>query len=177
MTAGNKYEYRWADGVRVKRPIECSAPDYVSYLMDWIERQLDDEKIFPQEHGNGFPSNFHRIVSTIFKRMFRVYAHMYHSHAQQLRELGAEAHLNTCFKHFIFFTQAFGLVDRRELAPLQELIDSLQDLPQPQVGLHQAQSQQQQQQHRSEQSSDSSVQPSSESSRLGSDYAAPVSGR
>lgn len=45
MTAGNKYEYRWADGVKVKRPIECSAPDYVHYLMDWVERQLDDENV------------------------------------------------------------------------------------------------------------------------------------
>lgn len=136
MTAGNKYEYRWADGVRVKKPIECSAPDYVAYLMDWIERQLDDESIFPQEHGKDFPSNFHHIVSTIFKRIFRVYAHMYHSHFEQLSRLGAEAHLNTCFKHFIFFTQAFGLVDRRELAPLQELIDTLQDLPPAQIGLN-----------------------------------------
>ena len=29
MTAGPKFEYRWADGVKVKKPIECSAPEYV----------------------------------------------------------------------------------------------------------------------------------------------------
>lgn len=46
-----RYEYRWADGVQIKKPIEVSAPKYVDYLMDWIETQLDDESIFPQKLG------------------------------------------------------------------------------------------------------------------------------
>jgi MOB kinase activator 1 len=45
MSAGPKYEYRWADGVKVKKPIECSAPEYVEYLMEWVESQLDDESV------------------------------------------------------------------------------------------------------------------------------------
>ena len=39
--------------------------------------------------------------------------------------LGEEAHLNTSFKHFIYFVQEFDLIDRKELAPLQELIERL----------------------------------------------------
>jgi len=39
--------------------------------------------------------------------------------------LGEEAHLNTSFKHFIYFVQEFSLVDKKELAPLQELISQL----------------------------------------------------
>lgn len=46
-----RYEYRWADGVQIKKPIEVSAPKYVEYLMEWIEVQLDDESIFPQKLG------------------------------------------------------------------------------------------------------------------------------
>jgi hypothetical protein len=45
------YEYRWADGAKIKRPIEVSAPKYVEYLMDWVEAQLDEETIFPQKLG------------------------------------------------------------------------------------------------------------------------------
>ena len=44
------------------------------------------------------------VTKTIFKRLFRVYAHIYHSHFKQVVSLDEEAHLNTCFKHFIFFT-------------------------------------------------------------------------
>ena len=38
--------------------------------------------------------------------------------------LSAEAHLNTCFKHFIFFVLQFDLVDSKELQPLAHLIES-----------------------------------------------------
>lgn len=64
-------------------------------------------------------------MKVIFKRLFRVYAHIYHSHFQKIVSLKEEAHLNTCFKHFIYFTQHFDLIDKKELAPLQELIDSI----------------------------------------------------
>ncbi|KAL7168518.1 hypothetical protein ACSBR2_038865 [Camellia fascicularis] len=104
MTAGPKYEYRWADGVTIKKPIEVSAPKYVEYLMDWIEAQLDDESIFPQKLGASFPPNFQDVVKTIFKRLFRVYAHIYHTHFEKIVSLKEEAHLNTCFKHFVLFT-------------------------------------------------------------------------
>ncbi|TVU46595.1 hypothetical protein EJB05_06138, partial [Eragrostis curvula] len=125
MSAGPKYEYRWADGVKIKRPIEVSAPKYVEYLMDWIEAQLDDESIFPQKLGTPFPPNFHDVVKTIFKRLFRVYAHVYHSHFQMIVKLKEEAHLNTCFKHFTMFTLEFRLIDRTELAPLGELVEPI----------------------------------------------------
>ncbi|KAG6389665.1 hypothetical protein SASPL_151137 [Salvia splendens] len=125
MSAGPKYEYRWADGVTIKKPIEVSAPKYVEYLMDWIETQLDDESLFPQRLGAPFPTNFTDVVKTIFKRLFRVYAHIYHSHFQKIVSLKEEAHLNTCFKHFILFTYEFSLIDKKELAPLQELIESI----------------------------------------------------
>ncbi|KMZ57274.1 MOB kinase activator 1A [Zostera marina] len=125
MSAGPKFEYRWADGVQIKKPIVVSASKYVDYLMDWIEVQLDNESLFPQKIGSPFPSNFHEIVRTIFKRLFRVYAHIYHSHFQKIVSLKEEAHLNTCFKHFILFTWEFHLIDKSELAPLNDLIDSI----------------------------------------------------
>ncbi|KAJ6407268.1 hypothetical protein OIU84_010719 [Salix udensis] len=125
MTAGPKYEYRWADGVAIKKPIEVSASKYVEYLMDWIEAQLDDELIFPQKLGAPFPPNFQDVVRTIFKRSFRVYAHIYHSHFQKIVSLKEEAHLNTCFKHFVLFAWEFHLIDKGELAPLYDLVESI----------------------------------------------------
>ncbi|XP_028102438.1 MOB kinase activator-like 1A [Camellia sinensis] len=124
-TAGPKYEYRLADGVQIKKPIEVSALKYVEYLMDWIESQLNGESIFPQRLGAPFPPNFREVVKTIFKRMFCVYAHIYHCHFQKIVSLKEEAHLNTCFKHYILFTCEFGLIDKKELAPLQELVESV----------------------------------------------------
>ncbi|XP_072165620.1 MOB kinase activator 1B [Diadema setosum] len=123
MSAGPKYEYHWADGQTVKKPIKCSAPKYIDYLMTWVQDQLDDETIFPSKIGVPFPKNFMTIAKTILKRLFRVYAHIYHQHFKEIVFLAEEAHLNTSFKHFIYFVQEFNLIDRKELAPLQELID------------------------------------------------------
>ncbi|XP_045584078.2 MOB kinase activator-like 1 isoform X2 [Procambarus clarkii] len=125
MSAGPKYEYHWADGQTVKKPIKCSAPKYIDYLMTWVQDQLDDEALFPSKIGVPFPRNFQSNAKTILKRLFRVYAHIYHQHFSEVVQLGEEAHLNTSFKHFIFFVQEFQLIERKELAPLQELIDKL----------------------------------------------------
>lgn len=90
--------------------------------MTWVENQLNNENLFPWQPGVPFPKNFLSVIKVIFKRLFRVYAHIYHSHFQHIMSLGLEYHLNTCFKHFIFFIDEFKLVDDKELAPLAELI-------------------------------------------------------
>jgi MOB kinase activator 1 len=95
-------------------------------------------------------------VRTIFRRLFRVYAHIYSSHFDHICALGIEgslitkilagvtlrllqAHLNTSYRHFFLFVTEvsriasrsatcalvsflqFDLVDKKELAPLDEL--------------------------------------------------------
>lgn len=136
----DRYEYHWCDGAQFKKPTKVSAPEYVDHLMTWVQSQLDDESIFPSKLGTlpflikvktwtfvgvPFPKSFSGVVKNIFKRLFRIYAHIYHSHFPKIVSLGEEAHLNTSFKHFIFFVQEFQLIDKKELAPLQELIASL----------------------------------------------------
>eukprot|EP00347_Sterkiella_histriomuscorum_P007611 403348249 len=127
MSAGPKYEYLWADGHNVKTPLKVSASEYIDFLMTWVENQLNNEKIFPCQLGVPFPKNFINIIKVIFKRLFRVYAHIYHTHFQHIMLLSAETHLNTCFKHFIYFIDQFNLVDQKELAPLAELIQQFKE--------------------------------------------------
>ena len=40
-----------------------------------------------------------------------------------IKELGAEAHLNTCFKHFMFFILEFKLVADKEMKPIKSICD------------------------------------------------------
>jgi len=107
---------------KLKKPTEVSAPEYVELLMTWAESQLNDETIFPISFGSEYPKNFMPIVKQIYKRFFRVYAHIYHSHFSRIVRVGAEAHLNTCFKHFIYFVKEFKLIDDKETKPLEDLI-------------------------------------------------------
>jgi MOB kinase activator 1 len=125
MSAGPKYEYHWADGKEIKKAIKVSANQYAGYLFEWVKKQIDDQTIFPVKNTAPFPPNYLDKVKHIFKRLFRVYAHVYHAHFQHVVTLGIEAHVNTSFKHFIFFVLEFDLIDKKELAPLAEFIDSM----------------------------------------------------
>eukprot|EP01126_Amoeba_proteus_P019476 TRINITY_DN2004_c0_g1_i9.p1 TRINITY_DN2004_c0_g1~~TRINITY_DN2004_c0_g1_i9.p1 ORF type:complete len:107 (-),score=18.16 TRINITY_DN2004_c0_g1_i9:310-630(-) len=93
MSAGPKYQYLWMDGAKYKKPTDLSAPEYVDHLMDWIEQQLEDPSIFPPTTDQPFPRDFLKIISNIFKRMFRVYAHIYYSHFAEMVTIssGSEA--------------------------------------------------------------------------------------
>lgn len=124
MCAGDKVQYLWADGVKVKKPVSVPACEYVDLLMTWVESQLNDESIFPVRSAT-FPKNFLAVCQTIYKRFLRVYAHVYHHHINAIKELGADSHLNTCFKHFIYFVQEFKLVDETEQQPLKNVIESI----------------------------------------------------
>jgi len=125
MSAGPRFEYKWADGTRIKKPIRCSAPKYIDYMMTWAQATLDDESIFPVRVGEPFPSNIRAVICTLFKRLFRVYAHIYVLHFTSMQEMGAEPHLNTCFRHFMLFVREFDLIDQNELEPLKSLIDRI----------------------------------------------------
>ena len=71
MSAGSRFEYLWADGVAVTKPMKVSAPEYVDFLMTWVEGQINNERLFPTSTATPFPRDFKSIVSNIFKRLFR----------------------------------------------------------------------------------------------------------
>ncbi|KAI0921681.1 hypothetical protein AcV5_000795 [Taiwanofungus camphoratus] len=125
MHVAGRYEYLWEDGVRYKRPTKLPAPEYVDALMNWAQNLLDNEEIFPNKIGVPFPKNFRDTIRTIFRRLFRVYAHLYSNHFDHICALGIEAHLNTSYRHFFLFVNEFDLVDKKELAPLDELNDAI----------------------------------------------------
>ncbi|XP_051686640.2 MOB kinase activator 3A isoform X2 [Oryctolagus cuniculus] len=51
MSGGPRFEYRWQDEQRFRKPTALSAPRYVDLLMDWIEAQINDEELFPTSVG------------------------------------------------------------------------------------------------------------------------------
>lgn len=125
MTAGSKFTYQWADGKKVKKGIAVSAPEYIEYLFDWVYETISDPQIFPQDDDTKFPKTFRKIVANIYKRLFRLYAHIFHSHFDDFRNNGSEAHLNSSFKHFALFILQFDIVDQKDLMPLENLIQML----------------------------------------------------
>lgn len=126
MNAGPKYKYLWADGSRVKSPIDVPAPEYIDLMFTWIDEQVNDTKIFPEDQDVKFPRVFKSVVRKIFSRLFRLYAHIYRNHMKDVAAVGAEAHLNSCFRHFIQFVKEFKLLQEKEMKPLETVMRTLE---------------------------------------------------
>ena len=149
-------DVRVKDDAQYKKPTRLSAPEYIELLLTWVDAAISDTSIFPVEEGARFPRNFLSEVRNIYKRLFRLYAHLYCHHAEKIKSIGANAHLNTCFKHFsqphctasvppqtgaavadhclprcvlsaVYFVLEFNLMDKMDLAPLQKLIDRMRE--------------------------------------------------
>ncbi|CAF1067555.1 unnamed protein product, partial [Didymodactylos carnosus] len=121
MSGGPKYEYHWCDNLEYKKPTSLSAQMYITKLMEWIELQINDEALFPIQIGIPFPKSFHSICKKILSRLFRVFVHVYIHHFDKLKQLGAEPHVNTCYKHFMYFVTEFNLLKKEEIEPLYEM--------------------------------------------------------
>ncbi|KAK7888912.1 hypothetical protein WMY93_024472 [Mugilogobius chulae] len=121
MSGGLRYEYRWQDGEDYKRPTKLPALKYMNLLMDWIESLINNEDIFPTRVGVPFPKNFQQVCKKIVSRLFRVFVHVYIHHFDSICSMGAEAHINTCYKHYYYFITEFHLIDNSELQPLKEI--------------------------------------------------------
>ncbi|XP_040422177.1 MOB kinase activator 3C isoform X3 [Cygnus olor] len=73
MSGGLKYEYRWQDDSKYKKPTKLSAPQYMCMLMDWIEMLINNEDIFPTRIAERFADAIHNVMpelATVFQRLF-----------------------------------------------------------------------------------------------------------
>ncbi|OAP59492.1 hypothetical protein AYL99_06790 [Fonsecaea erecta] len=74
--------------------------------------------------SSGFPPHFHADVKAIIKQMFRCYAHLYHCHfTDPFWHIGRHAELNSCFVHFCTVAMYYDLISKKDMEPLQGLID------------------------------------------------------
>lgn len=132
MIATEEYEYLWQETnpsssalSLPRRPISLPACEYTENLMNWIQGFFDNDNIFPSKIGAPFPLQFQNLVKTIFKRLFRIYAHIYCHHFHEITELGLQSHLNTSLKHFVLFSNEFNLISRKDYGPLEDLVDTM----------------------------------------------------
>lgn len=78
--------------------------------------------------GVPFPKNFQQVCKKILSRLFRVFVHVYIHHFDSICSMGAEAHINTCYKHYYYFISEFNLIENSELEPLVRIKHGLRFL-------------------------------------------------
>ncbi|KAI9690871.1 MAG: Mitotic exit network component [Bathelium mastoideum] len=127
ILTAHRFEYLWQDSENYKRPTKMPAPEYIEHLMAWVQSNIDNESMFPSRIGVPFPKAFSTTIRQIFKRLYRVYAHIYCHHYPVVIHLGLEPHLNTSFKHYVLFVDEHGLSGGAKdfWGPLGDLVESM----------------------------------------------------
>jgi len=120
--SGPKHDYLWKDDGKYKKPTKLPAPKYNEILLLWVEERLNNQAVIPDD-GVTFSPDFLEHIKNIFRRLIRMYGHIYVAHTDDMRGIGANAHLNTCFKHIIYFILEFKLVSKDDLEPYRGLIE------------------------------------------------------
>lgn len=126
MSGPSLRTYLWVDEKGKK--LRIAAPQYVDYVMTYIQKTISDESVFPTKYGNEFPSNFESLVRKILKLLFHIVAHLYHCHFREIVLLNLHAHLNCVFSHLILLNDRYQLIEPRETEILQDLIIALRIL-------------------------------------------------
>lgn len=127
MVGPGPRQYMWMDDKGKKSRL--SSPQYVDYVMTYVQKTANDESIFPTKHGHEFPPNFDQIIKKIHRLLFHVIAHIYHAHFREVVLLGLHAHLNSLFAHLIEFNIHYHTIEDKETEVLQDLIHALRLLP------------------------------------------------
>lgn len=78
--------------------------------------------------GRDFPTSFAYTAKHIYKHLFRVFAHLYHAHFEQVVHLSIEAHFNSLFAHFLAFGKEFDLLVMKDLMTPQGMGQGVAEL-------------------------------------------------
>jgi hypothetical protein len=117
-------EFTWTDPQ--KRTVKLPAPQYIDYVMSWIQNLLDDESVFPTKTGRDFPKESVHIIKQIHRQLYRVFAHIYWNHYDMMLHLRQEGHFNSLFAHFVAFSKEFNLMDVKEMKDMADLITEME---------------------------------------------------
>ncbi|KAL0230852.1 hypothetical protein PCE1_003229 [Barthelona sp. PCE] len=122
MTAGSQHRYLWRDNDKYPQPTSMPAPDYIYMLFAYVKQQIER---FPTDANESWPSDFDSIVKTCFRRLFRVFAHLYTKHYETMEHCHIEQSVNSTLKHFLFFVKEYNLINESEFRPIANLCNDL----------------------------------------------------
>ncbi|PRP88870.1 hypothetical protein PROFUN_00338 [Planoprotostelium fungivorum] len=108
MRAGPYYSYLWRED-KSQKPTDVSARKYVELLQQKAYEELK------------YPTEITETILEIWRRLIRVYFHIYCHHWDVLCETKSAFYINTCFKHLYVFASEFKLVREADLGPIQQI--------------------------------------------------------
>jgi MOB kinase activator 1 len=123
FNAGPHYAYYWEDE-DTSRPVQLSAPEYFVALKRWMRRHMSNASLFPM-YDDATPEAI-ELLKTVYRRLFRVLAHLYMCHFSDVRKQGVETAMNTVLEHYRQLVVRYELMEMSELEMLEPVFAAVQ---------------------------------------------------
>uniref|UniRef100_A0A6B2LI73 Mob1/phocein family protein n=1 Tax=Arcella intermedia TaxID=1963864 RepID=A0A6B2LI73_9EUKA len=122
MTAGQEYVYLWAEDEYARNPTAMDAPEYISRLLVWAEKVIQNQDIFPEDDKKP-PANFADVCDKLCRRLLRAPMHYYYHHGKELKEIGYEEYLDRLTLRYCIFALRFRLFKTKDrVLPILEVL-------------------------------------------------------
>lgn len=120
FNAGPNYHYLWEDA-DIPQPIQLSAPAYFNAVKRFAKRNMSNARLFPVESGTQLSADAMDVLKIVYRRLYRILAHMYVCHIKTIQNAGMEIVLNTMLGHYTTFGMQYdmiGVADMKMLGPV-----------------------------------------------------------
>jgi len=109
LSAGHQYEYRWRD-VETGDVVNIGATSYMHFLFEWTESISETQNL---------SNNVQSLSADVARRLFRVYAHIFHEHYNHICSLGLSSEFDARLIHLSHFLLKHRMITGKELLPMR----------------------------------------------------------
>lgn len=129
FNAGPKYCYLWIDDDSSKST-QISAPEYFLALKRYIKRNLKNKHLFPKKLNEEFSEKALKVLKTSFRRLFRILAHLYVCHFEDisnLPDINLFEIMNTILAHYTNFSILYHLCQPEDFAIFEPIFKNINE--------------------------------------------------
>lgn len=117
----------WCDEITFINPISIPARTYMKFCLLSTQKQLKDSDIITSTTHASYPPDALLTWKMIYRRLLRVYAHLYVNHKSDFDKIGVLGLVLQCMlRRFILYGIETGLTTKKELEPVKECFKRVQ---------------------------------------------------
>lgn len=121
------FEYLWCDGITFVKPISIPARTYMKFCLLWTQKYLKDPEIVTSTPDASYPSDINTTWKMMYRRLLRVYAHLYVNHKEDFDKIGVLGLVIQCMmRRFILYGIESNLTRTKELEPVKKVLKRFQ---------------------------------------------------
>lgn len=102
-----------------EKPVVLRPYQYIEEIFRWIDSQITNEDLFPQDISKPFPADCKKHLTRICRRLFRVYAIILYN--EKIFGSKILKYLKSSFRHFLFFCWIWDVLQIKAISNIYDV--------------------------------------------------------